>query len=114
MTDGISSICQNPVLRIEQEQPHAGKEPHFLEGRTSSFWLFKKDDEIVEEKDSCLEEVASDGLSKNLTALNFQKRQARPHGDHSPQLDGEDLSCIRALAFLSLRKQQVALATACT
>lgn len=65
VTDGISSICQNPVLRTEQEQPHTGKEPHFLEGRTSNFWLFKKCDEIVEEKDSRLEEVASDRLSKN-------------------------------------------------
>lgn len=65
MIDGISSICQNPVLRSEQERSHTGKEPHFLEGRISNFWLFKKCDEIVEEKDSCLEEVASDGLSKN-------------------------------------------------
>lgn len=65
VTDGIGSICQNPVLRTQQEQSHTGKEPHFLEGRASNFWLFKKCDETVEEKDSRLEEVASDGLSKN-------------------------------------------------
>lgn len=31
----------------------------------SNFWLLKKCYEIVEEKDCCLEEVASDGTSKN-------------------------------------------------